>query len=209
MQKHTISVNCFHSFWYFYSFKALGNIDDFSWNDSSCWHGFSLPFQVGSFQLPSIPLSPTVPALLLFQILLPYPCVSAGSGMFPTSAACTWWKVKSCDQSLTREISSTVASWMLTWLSATTCGIGSVKERDAGRGELHITGKLFTALISQLLTKKSEMWKQNLIVSSVLQGVFMYLTNRHQFGHILSLENYQTTHLHNDLWQIFSNPEVR
>uniref|UniRef100_A0A8C0EB18 Procollagen-lysine,2-oxoglutarate 5-dioxygenase 1 n=1 Tax=Bubo bubo TaxID=30461 RepID=A0A8C0EB18_BUBBB len=39
------------------------------------------------------------------------------------------------------------------------------------------------------------------------QGVFMYLTNRHQFGHILSLENYQTTHLHNDLWQIFSNPE--
>uniref|UniRef100_A0A663LML6 Procollagen-lysine,2-oxoglutarate 5-dioxygenase 1 n=1 Tax=Athene cunicularia TaxID=194338 RepID=A0A663LML6_ATHCN len=38
-------------------------------------------------------------------------------------------------------------------------------------------------------------------------GVFMYLTNRHQFGHILSLENYQTTHLHNDLWQIFSNPE--
>ncbi|OXB77322.1 UNVERIFIED_CONTAM: hypothetical protein H355_002314 [Colinus virginianus] len=39
------------------------------------------------------------------------------------------------------------------------------------------------------------------------QGVFMYLTNRHQFGHILSLDNYQTTHLHNDLWQIFSNPE--
>ncbi|XP_068027492.1 procollagen-lysine,2-oxoglutarate 5-dioxygenase 1 [Anomalospiza imberbis] len=39
------------------------------------------------------------------------------------------------------------------------------------------------------------------------QGVFMYLTNQHQFGHILSLENYQTSHLHNDLWQIFSNPE--
>nr|XP_054503682.1 procollagen-lysine,2-oxoglutarate 5-dioxygenase 1 [Agelaius phoeniceus] len=39
------------------------------------------------------------------------------------------------------------------------------------------------------------------------QGVFMYLTNQHQFGHILSLENYQTNHLHNDLWQIFSNPE--
>lgn len=57
--------------------------------------------------------------------------------------------------------------------------------------------------------KKYEMWKQNLIVFSVLQGVFMYLTNRHQFGHILSLENYQTSHLHNDLWQIFSNPEVR
>uniref|UniRef100_A0A452I450 Procollagen-lysine,2-oxoglutarate 5-dioxygenase 1 n=1 Tax=Gopherus agassizii TaxID=38772 RepID=A0A452I450_9SAUR len=39
------------------------------------------------------------------------------------------------------------------------------------------------------------------------QRVFMFVTNRHQFGHILSLEDYQTTHLHNDLWQIFSNPE--
>ncbi|XP_066546669.1 procollagen-lysine,2-oxoglutarate 5-dioxygenase 1 isoform X2 [Amia ocellicauda] len=38
------------------------------------------------------------------------------------------------------------------------------------------------------------------------QGVFMYITNRHQFGRILSTENYQTSHLHNDLWQIFENP---
>uniref|UniRef100_A0A6J0SN88 Procollagen-lysine,2-oxoglutarate 5-dioxygenase 1 n=1 Tax=Pogona vitticeps TaxID=103695 RepID=A0A6J0SN88_9SAUR len=39
------------------------------------------------------------------------------------------------------------------------------------------------------------------------QGIFMYLTNQQPFGHLLSLENYQTNHLHNDLWQIFSNPE--
>uniref|UniRef100_A0A8C8RQX8 Procollagen-lysine,2-oxoglutarate 5-dioxygenase 1 n=1 Tax=Pelusios castaneus TaxID=367368 RepID=A0A8C8RQX8_9SAUR len=39
------------------------------------------------------------------------------------------------------------------------------------------------------------------------QGVFMFVTNQQPFGHILSLENYQTTHLHNDLWQIFSNSE--
>lgn len=39
------------------------------------------------------------------------------------------------------------------------------------------------------------------------RGVFMFVTNRETFGHILSLENYQTNHLHNDLWQIFSNPE--
>lgn len=37
----------------------------------------------------------------------------------------------------------------------------------------------------------------------------MFLTNRHSFGHLLSLDSYQTTHLHNDLWEIFSNPEVR
>ncbi|XP_068094846.1 procollagen-lysine,2-oxoglutarate 5-dioxygenase 1 isoform X2 [Hyperolius riggenbachi] len=39
------------------------------------------------------------------------------------------------------------------------------------------------------------------------QGVFMFLTNRQAFGHLLSLENYQTTHLHNDLWQIFENTQ--
>ena len=41
------------------------------------------------------------------------------------------------------------------------------------------------------------------------QDVFMFLTNRHSFGHLLSLDSYQTTHLHNDLWEVFSNPEVR
>lgn len=36
----------------------------------------------------------------------------------------------------------------------------------------------------------------------------MYVSNVHVFGHILSTENYQTQHLHNDLWQIFENPLV-
>ncbi|XP_049607995.1 procollagen-lysine,2-oxoglutarate 5-dioxygenase 1 isoform X1 [Syngnathus scovelli] len=39
------------------------------------------------------------------------------------------------------------------------------------------------------------------------KGVFMYVTNMETFGRILSTENYQTSHLHNDLWQIFENPE--
>uniref|UniRef100_A0A672JKS8 Procollagen-lysine,2-oxoglutarate 5-dioxygenase 1 n=1 Tax=Salarias fasciatus TaxID=181472 RepID=A0A672JKS8_SALFA len=38
------------------------------------------------------------------------------------------------------------------------------------------------------------------------KGVFMFVTNMHTFGRILSTENYQTTRLHNDLWQIFENP---
>ncbi|XP_015254346.1 PREDICTED: procollagen-lysine,2-oxoglutarate 5-dioxygenase 1 [Cyprinodon variegatus] len=38
------------------------------------------------------------------------------------------------------------------------------------------------------------------------KGVFMYVTNLHTFGRILSTENYKTEHLHNDLWQIFENP---
>uniref|UniRef100_A0A671T4A3 Procollagen-lysine,2-oxoglutarate 5-dioxygenase 1 n=1 Tax=Sinocyclocheilus anshuiensis TaxID=1608454 RepID=A0A671T4A3_9TELE len=39
------------------------------------------------------------------------------------------------------------------------------------------------------------------------KGVFMFVTNMHTFGRVLSTENYQTNHLHNDLWQIFENPE--
>ncbi|XP_032824307.2 procollagen-lysine,2-oxoglutarate 5-dioxygenase 1-like [Petromyzon marinus] len=39
------------------------------------------------------------------------------------------------------------------------------------------------------------------------RGVFMHLTNRHEFGHLLSLSNQTTTHLHNDLWQMEENPQ--
>lgn len=37
----------------------------------------------------------------------------------------------------------------------------------------------------------------------------MFVTNMHTYGRILNTENYQTDHLHNDLWQIFENPVVR
>uniref|UniRef100_A0A673YF35 Procollagen-lysine,2-oxoglutarate 5-dioxygenase 1 n=1 Tax=Salmo trutta TaxID=8032 RepID=A0A673YF35_SALTR len=43
--------------------------------------------------------------------------------------------------------------------------------------------------------------------ASISQGVFMYVTNMHTFGRMLSTENYQMSHLHNDLWQIFENPK--
>ncbi|KAM8881299.1 procollagen-lysine,2-oxoglutarate 5-dioxygenase 2 isoform 2-T2 [Synchiropus picturatus] len=37
-------------------------------------------------------------------------------------------------------------------------------------------------------------------------GVFMYLTNRHEFGRLISTANYNTSHYNSDLWQIFENP---
>ena len=36
----------------------------------------------------------------------------------------------------------------------------------------------------------------------------MYLNNQHNFGHLVDTENYATTHLHNDLYEIFNNPQV-
>uniref|UniRef100_A0A8C2ANN7 procollagen-lysine 5-dioxygenase n=1 Tax=Cyprinus carpio TaxID=7962 RepID=A0A8C2ANN7_CYPCA len=38
------------------------------------------------------------------------------------------------------------------------------------------------------------------------QGLFMYVTNRHEFGRLISIANYNTSHYNNDLWQIFENP---
>ncbi|XP_053281105.1 procollagen-lysine,2-oxoglutarate 5-dioxygenase 1 isoform X1 [Pleuronectes platessa] len=66
---------------------------------------------------------------------------------------------------------------------------------------------------------RSELTDQELFNSHILdpdmaychnvrnKGIFMYVTNVHSFGRILSTENYPTNHLHNDLWQIFENPE--
>ncbi|CAB1416209.1 unnamed protein product [Pleuronectes platessa] len=38
------------------------------------------------------------------------------------------------------------------------------------------------------------------------KGVFMYVTNRHDFGRLISTANYNTSHYNSDLWQIFQNP---
>ncbi|MGH0189121.1 UNVERIFIED_CONTAM: hypothetical protein FKN15_033523 [Acipenser sinensis] len=40
------------------------------------------------------------------------------------------------------------------------------------------------------------------------QGVFMFLTNRDEFGRLVSTANYNTSRLHSDMWQIFENPLV-
>uniref|UniRef100_A0A3P9M636 Procollagen-lysine, 2-oxoglutarate 5-dioxygenase 2 n=1 Tax=Oryzias latipes TaxID=8090 RepID=A0A3P9M636_ORYLA len=37
-------------------------------------------------------------------------------------------------------------------------------------------------------------------------GVFMFITNRHDFGRLISTASYNTSHYNNDLWQIFENP---
>ncbi|KAJ8376052.1 hypothetical protein SKAU_G00066320 [Synaphobranchus kaupii] len=38
------------------------------------------------------------------------------------------------------------------------------------------------------------------------KGIFMYITNRHEFGRIISTANYNTSHYNSDLWQIYENP---
>ncbi|KAI4888335.1 hypothetical protein NFI96_024826 [Prochilodus magdalenae] len=38
------------------------------------------------------------------------------------------------------------------------------------------------------------------------QGVFMFVSNRDEFGRLVSTNNYNTSRLHPDMWQIFDNP---
>lgn len=38
------------------------------------------------------------------------------------------------------------------------------------------------------------------------QGVFMYVSNRDEFGRLVSAANFNTSRLHPDMWQIFDNP---
>uniref|UniRef100_A0A8C9U3H1 procollagen-lysine 5-dioxygenase n=1 Tax=Scleropages formosus TaxID=113540 RepID=A0A8C9U3H1_SCLFO len=38
------------------------------------------------------------------------------------------------------------------------------------------------------------------------QGVFMFVSNRDEFGRLISTANYNTSHLYPDMWQIFDNP---
>lgn len=38
------------------------------------------------------------------------------------------------------------------------------------------------------------------------QGVFMFVSNRDEFGRLVSTVNFNTTRLHPDMWQIFDNP---
>uniref|UniRef100_A0A672U1R7 Procollagen-lysine,2-oxoglutarate 5-dioxygenase 1 n=1 Tax=Strigops habroptila TaxID=2489341 RepID=A0A672U1R7_STRHB len=86
-----------------------------------------------------------------------------------------------------------VGLWNVPYISSVYLVKAKVLRSELDQGDLFHSGKLDTDMAFCHNVRN--------------QGVFMYLTNRHQFGHILSLENYQTTHLHNDLWQIFSNPE--
>uniref|UniRef100_A0A672KYA3 Procollagen-lysine, 2-oxoglutarate 5-dioxygenase 3 n=1 Tax=Sinocyclocheilus grahami TaxID=75366 RepID=A0A672KYA3_SINGR len=41
------------------------------------------------------------------------------------------------------------------------------------------------------------------------QGVFMFVSNRDEFGRLISSTNYNISRLHPDMWQIFDNPVVR
>lgn len=43
---------------------------------------------------------------------------------------------------------------------------------------------------------------------SYLQGYFMYVTNQKHYGHLVNPDNFETSHLFNDMYNMFENPTV-
>ena len=45
----------------------------------------------------------------------------------------------------------------------------------------------------------------HLSLSSSPQGHFMYVSNLHEYGRLIKPDNFETHHLHNDIFNIFEN----
>jgi len=66
---------------------------------------------------------------------------------------------------------------------------------------------------TQGMKNLSQNAKQNAILFNgntdiLLQDIFLYIDNQQHYGHLVDAENFDTTHLHNDLYQIFDNRYV-
>lgn len=79
------------------------------------------------------------------------------------------------------------------------------------RDQVTQTFSFFSCKHSQSGLQKSSFVSSNDVVSLNIcpQGVFMYVSNRDEFGRLVASSNFNTSRLHPDMWQIFDNPVVR
>lgn len=71
-----------------------------------------------------------------------------------------------------------------------------------------IRGEVLRTLLSQVALYQQEGGDPDMVFCRAVrdQGVFMYVSNRDEFGRLISTNNYNTSRLHPDMWQIFDNP---
>ncbi|XP_063410328.1 multifunctional procollagen lysine hydroxylase and glycosyltransferase LH3-like isoform X1 [Mytilus trossulus] len=65
-----------------------------------------------------------------------------------------------------------------------------------------LMGKLKDAFTRQTVRDADMHFAENLRD----KGIFMYVTNTKYFGHLVNFDEYPTTHLHNDMYEILRNP---
>ncbi|XP_036403801.1 multifunctional procollagen lysine hydroxylase and glycosyltransferase LH3 [Megalops cyprinoides] len=71
-----------------------------------------------------------------------------------------------------------------------------------------IRGSTLRTRLSQVSLYKQEGMDPDMVFCRAVrdQGVFMFVSNRDDFGRLVSSTNYNISRLHPDLWQIFDNP---
>lgn len=71
-----------------------------------------------------------------------------------------------------------------------------------------IQGKVLRSTLLQSSLYQQEGMDPDMVFCRTVrdQGVFMFVSNRDEFGRLVSSSNFNTTRLHPDLWQIFDNP---
>uniref|UniRef100_A0A9J7XRK8 procollagen-lysine 5-dioxygenase n=1 Tax=Cyprinus carpio carpio TaxID=630221 RepID=A0A9J7XRK8_CYPCA len=73
-----------------------------------------------------------------------------------------------------------------------------------------IRGETLRSRLSKIRIVKKKCLQLNMhmfvLVCFLLQGVFMFVSNRDEFGRLVSSTSYNISRLHPDMWQIFNNP---
>ncbi|CAL8241234.1 unnamed protein product [Merluccius merluccius] len=71
-----------------------------------------------------------------------------------------------------------------------------------------IQGKVLRSRLAQTSLYQQEGMDPDMVFCRTVrdQGVFMFVSNRDEFGRLVSSSNYNTSRLHPDMWQIFDNP---
>ncbi|XP_048885133.1 multifunctional procollagen lysine hydroxylase and glycosyltransferase LH3 [Brienomyrus brachyistius] len=71
-----------------------------------------------------------------------------------------------------------------------------------------INGETLRTRLAQVSLYMQDGMDSDMVLCSAVrdQGVFMYVSNRDEFGRLVASTNYNTSHLYPDMWQIFDNP---
>ncbi|XP_072232231.1 multifunctional procollagen lysine hydroxylase and glycosyltransferase LH3 [Leuresthes tenuis] len=71
-----------------------------------------------------------------------------------------------------------------------------------------IKGSVLRSKLSQVSLYVNEGMDPDMVFCSSIrdQGIFMYVSNRDEFGRLVASTNFNTSRLHPDMWQIFDNP---
>uniref|UniRef100_A0A665U201 procollagen-lysine 5-dioxygenase n=1 Tax=Echeneis naucrates TaxID=173247 RepID=A0A665U201_ECHNA len=103
-----------------------------------------------------------------------------------------------------------IGLWNVPYITQVYLIKGSVLRSKLSRVSLYVEqgmdpDMVFCKSIRDQVSPEPTNWIQ-LLLTVCPQGVFMFLSNRDEFGRLVASTNFNTSRLHPDMWQIFDNP---